>query len=127
MVEKLSVAAYLLELESRTEFTITPEHLKLLSHMSVDWDEIENGAPEIDAKRPYGDSDLVESIGRVLGIKAMETEDEEKFYTAKQALEFRKLHLETRLVLEICLRTASFKVGKYGRESRYDHKWKLLE
>jgi hypothetical protein len=123
MKERFSVASFLLELERRTEFTVKEEHLKLLKNMNVGWQEVENGAPEIDPKRPYGDGDLVESIGKILGIKPIETEDEEKIYPAEQALAFRKLHLETRLVLEICLETASFKIGDYMREGLYGHRW----
>lgn len=123
MKEKFSVPSFLIELENKTEFTIREEHLKLLKNMRVDWSEVENGAPEIDPKRPYGSDELIHDIGKILGIKPIETEDEEEIYTAEQALEFRKLHLETRLVLEICLSTASFKKGNYQRESKYKHNW----
>ena len=42
-----------------TRFTVTDEHLRLLRRAYVSWDETEFGAPEIDCKRPYGNSDML--------------------------------------------------------------------
>ena len=44
------------------------EHLKLLKEMYVGWNECEFGAPEIDPKRPYGDSDVYEDMNKILGL-----------------------------------------------------------
>ena len=41
-----------------TEFTLTVDHITLLNNMWVDWSDVEYGAPEIDPKRPYGNSDV---------------------------------------------------------------------
>jgi hypothetical protein len=37
-------------------FKLTDEHLKLLRRFNVGWQDSESGAPEIDPKRPYGNS-----------------------------------------------------------------------
>lgn len=48
--------------------TITDEHVKLLRRMCVGHDSgVEYGAPTIDPKRPYGDSDVPVSIYKALG------------------------------------------------------------
>jgi precorrin-6A/cobalt-precorrin-6A reductase len=49
-----------------TEFTVTEDHLTLLRHARVSWDEAEYGSPSIDAKRPYGWSDVEGSIAQLL-------------------------------------------------------------
>jgi len=50
-------------------FEITREHLKLLKNMYVGWDDCEFGAPNIDPKRPYGNSDVINDIANALSIK----------------------------------------------------------
>jgi hypothetical protein len=48
------------------EFTLTENHLKLLQKMWVGWSTCEFGAPEIDPKRPYGNSDVIGDIHEIL-------------------------------------------------------------
>src|SRR6266568_5645220 len=46
-------------LASVSEFTVTEDHLKLLRHAYLYWEYGEGyGAPAIDPKRPYGNSDV---------------------------------------------------------------------
>ena len=49
-------------------FTVTDEHLRLLRRAHVTWVDAEFGAPEIDGKRPYGNSDVYSDIAEILGI-----------------------------------------------------------
>ena len=51
-----------------TEFTVTDEHLKLLRGAYVGWDDCEFGAPAIDCKRPYGNSDVIADIAEILEV-----------------------------------------------------------
>ena len=117
-------------------FTISPEHLKLLKHVCIDWDNCEFGAPCINPKRPYGNSDVYNDMLDILGWRGKCTY---KIKGISYAMEFNgelpeevtkildKLHKELETVLQICLVTQSFKVGKYETE-KYDYdKWKKIK
>ena len=99
---------------------ITEEHLKLLKEMNVGWGDIEYGAPCIDPKRPYGNSDVEEDICRILGKKKVEVDYDERYLT--KDLEYAsKIHKEMKDVLQICLFFQEFKIGNFKRkESWYD-------
>src|SRR5262245_17189804 len=57
-------------------FTVTDEHLRLLRRAYVFWDETEFGAPGINAKRPYGNSDVYGDIAEILGLVHGDWQDE---------------------------------------------------
>ena len=57
-------------------FTVTDEHLRLLRRAYVFWDETEFGAPGINAKRPYGNSDVYGDIAEILSLVDGEWQDE---------------------------------------------------
>jgi len=48
-------------------FTITKDHLKLLGASYWNWNYCETGAPEMDPKRPYGNSDVAGDVRTILG------------------------------------------------------------
>lgn len=99
-------------------FILTEDHIKLLSNAYVSWDNCEFGAPEIDPKRPYGNSDVLEDMSEILGIDISENEENK--------LKLKKLHKETETALQIILSTKSFIPGEYIKEE-YDTNWKLLD
>ena len=107
--------------EGRIEFQLTEDHIKLLRQMEVGWQRDEFGAPEIDPKRPYGNSqvyyDIAEHLGRDIPEEPKEFSDEEK-------AEMFKLHRETETALQIVLRTGNFAPGVYVAD-RYMQDWKL--
>ena len=46
---------------------ITPEHVTLLKNLEIGWnDDAYEGAPEVDLKRPYGNSDVWMDIAEIL-------------------------------------------------------------
>lgn len=47
---------------------VTEDHLKLLPELNIEWDEYAEyaGAPEINPKRPYGNSDVYGDIAETL-------------------------------------------------------------
>jgi hypothetical protein len=93
-------------------FTVRPEHLKLLRAAYVRWDgSIEYGAPAIDPKRPYGNSDVPDDIRRVLGLPHLSDQD------------CAELHEQTTTALQIVLRTGTFQAGDYVAD-RYSREWK---
>lgn len=102
------------------DFTVTADHLKLMKRAYVSWDDAEFGAPEIDAKRPYGNSNVIEDIAEILGVPEDQWSDGdgEALPDAEQA--FTKLHAETAIVLQIALNTGKFREGRYVREGYGD-------
>jgi len=107
-------------------FTLTEEHLKLLTHMYVGWSTCEYGAPEIDPKRPYGNSSVEEDIGEILGEEpeGMDLDyPDDPEYTDEQRERYAALHLETQTALQIALETLKFEVGTYEKANQYTGKW----
>lgn len=104
-------------------FTITEEHLKLLQRMYVSWEDCEFGAPSIDCKRPYGNSDVYGDIAEILGIKSSDDEDEP--FTEAQHKAMNKIHKEMKTVLQIGVRLLKFEVGSYECES-YLSNWRKI-
>ncbi len=94
-------------------FTVTEDHLKLLRQMWVDWCDDEYGAPAIDPKRPYGNSDVYSDMEKILGRQLGWSE-------AKQ------IHQETKVALQIALRVGYFKTGNYEAQ-KYRENWKEVE
>jgi hypothetical protein len=100
-------------------FTITEDHLKLLRRFIVGWQDCETGAPEIDPKRPYGNSDVPLDVAEILGWPTPneETMSGREYDAARETLRERAMtiHCETRTALEIVLRTGIFEPGTYER------------
>lgn len=96
------------------EFEITDVHLKLLANMRVDWNDMEFGAPSIDPKRPYGNSDVPRDIAELIRPEIRDwDEDRRDAYLENSYDELTALHVETGVALEICLRRGEFKAGRY--------------
>lgn len=96
------------------QFTITQQHIDLLRHASVRWNDMEFGAPGIDPKRPYGNSSVLSDIAEILDITPEGDDDE---FSLEQHETMMKLHRETLTVLQIMLDTGEMKPGPYKRES----------
>jgi hypothetical protein len=109
-------------------FTVTDEHLRLLRRAHVGWDEIEFGAPEINAKRPYGNSNVYGDIAEILGLVdgAWQDEVEEDWPPPELEWRFLRLHVETAIALQIALATGEFRAGPYVRGSEHNA-WKRDE
>ncbi len=103
-------------------FTLTKDHIKLIRKMWVSWDDCEYGAPQIDPKRPYGNSDVVTDIYEILTGKEL---DDDKVLTETVCEKYDKLHSETETALQIILSTGKFKPGNYV-SSDYNNDWKLV-
>lgn len=106
-------------------FTLTSDHIKLLQHFMVGWQDCEYGAPEIDPKRPYGNSDVEMDIAKILGWKLKKIDDEETLSDV-QLKTARQLHTETETALQIILYTKKFEVGYYECD-RYERNWKKVK
>lgn len=108
-----------------TTFTVTEDHLTLLRNAYVGWDDMEFGAPRIDPKRPYGSSNVVSDIARLLYPDVVVELDDE---TADDWLDenedsLTQIHRETQTVLQIAIATGEFRAGTYVRGDGYDASW----
>lgn len=103
-----------------TLFTVTEDHLKLLRRMYVDWGDAETGAPAIDPKRPYGNSDVWLDIADILGwkVRSDDADDDDDFspLTPNQIRQAEKIHRETRDALQIVLRSGKFETGTWAKD-----------
>ena len=106
------------------EFMLKLEHIKLLSHASVDWLDCETGAPCIDCKRPYGNSDVAGDVAEILGIDIKKCPHCNEPLEEVDENQLMNWHHETETALQIILCTQSFVPGKY-REVEYGV-WKLV-
>jgi hypothetical protein len=121
-------------------FEVKKEHLTLIKRMCVGWQDCEFGAPEIDPKRPYGNSgvigDMIEIFGKEVkrGIFKVDLLDKEYYVTPDEDSEdmdelksiLNKLHRETENVLQIALTTGVFKEGKYKLKHEYGNDWEYI-
>jgi len=103
------------------QFKIKEAHLKLAKNMYVSWEDCEFGAPSIDCKRPYGNSNCIDDILEILGIPY----DSENGNEALEDFAI-KLHQEMETALQIFLCTQSFEEGTYEQEDYKSLSWKKL-
>lgn len=104
-------------------FTITEDHLKLARRMYVGWQDCEFGAPEIDPKRPYGNSYVYGDIAEIVGIQPSQNEDEP--FTEEQRARMNLLHKGMKHVVQIALHVGKLEVGNY-EGAEYGNEWRKL-
>lgn len=105
-------------------FTVTDDHLKLLKRLNFRYDShSEFGAPIVDPKRPYGNSDVYIDMGEILDISPdlIDSWGDPKF-SVEQERYFDKVHEEMVTVLEILTRNLSISKGEY-RAEEYRSNW----
>ena len=129
-------------IERTTKFTITENHLKLMKHLVVEWDDCEFGAPCIDCKRPYGNSDVIDDMAEIIGIKKnkstidYDNEEEEEYGNIEDYFSEAEwkdevydkmdvLHKEMQIVLQIIFVLGKIEAGDYVKEDEYQS-WKKL-
>lgn len=102
------------------KFILTEDHLKLLDSMFVEWCDDEYGAPCIDPKRPYGNSDVESGIVEILGYPTITDRYGETTFSEDVAQSAERIHKEMQTALQICLCTQQFKAGTYIKLDKYD-------
>ena len=110
-------------------FTFTEQHIALLRHMYVDWRDAEAGAPEIDPKRPYGNSAVEDDVAEILGVPRINEPENEDESDARelQDRDLLALHEQTATALQIVLNTGEFRPGVYERPDEYDTRtWRRI-
>lgn len=112
-------------LTEKKYFTVTEDHLKLLKRLQFRYsDYMEFGAPEVDAKRPYGNSDVYSDIGDILEWEpADEDRWGDKYFSDIQQERMLKLHKSMVTVLEILVSNNGVELGEY-EASRYGSVWR---
>lgn len=98
---------------NQRQFNLTEQHINLLRSARISWTVIEFGAPGIDPKRPYGNSDVIKDICEILGISLPEDENGEPFVSEETYSHCMRLHTDLAAALEIVLQTRSFAPGTY--------------
>lgn len=103
-----------------TTFVLTEEHVKLLRAMYVSWDDCEFGAPAIDPKRPYGNSDVISDIAEELGWTRPDGDEDDDFeWPVELDDRARQLHAETKTALQCVPTTGSFEPGTFKQNLHY--------
>lgn len=107
-------------------FELTWDHLKLLGRMYVSWCGDEFGAPEIDPKRPYGNSDVLDDMREILEPEVERVEKDWGYdYPGSKWTDeaLRALHKETKTALQIVLRIGDPRPGSYVADD-YREDWR---
>jgi hypothetical protein len=109
-------------IEHKDVFILKGEHIKLLQSMYVDWSDCYQGAPCIDCKRPYGNSNVVSDI-----IEILELDIDISSCSADKHRELLDLHYGTRHAMQILLCTGKLEVGTYERNRIFQRSWKKIK
>ena len=109
-------------------FTLTKDHINLLSKMWVSWEDAEFGAPSIDPKRPYGNSgsEIYRDMRKALGVDLPECPHCKEVLGETNNKDLDDLHKELETALQIVLRTKAFEPGEYIADD-YSSNWRCVE
>ena len=103
----------------RDEFTMTEDHVKMLSRLHVDWrSEPYLGAPAVDTKRPYGTGDVLRDIAKIIGIEptngeAVRENGDSPHFAKADRERMMQLHREMEYAVQVVLATGSKAPGTY--------------
>jgi hypothetical protein len=105
-------------------FTVTEDHLKLLPHLNIKSGSWDYGAPGTDAKRPFGNSDVLGDMYEILtGAEDHYVEDSgEDLITDELAKQYVRLYEEMGTVLLICAQNNGVELGEYI-SAKYFNEW----
>lgn len=104
-------------------FTLTAAHIALLRRAYISWDGCEFGAPAIDCKRPYGNSNVLGDIAEILGLPGCDDNGEFPF---DQETQMHRLHRETQKALQVIVSAKSFTPGVY-ETPQYRNQWRMIQ
>ena len=110
-------------------FEVTLDHIKLLRRMYVSWNDCEYGAPEINPKRPYGNSSVALDIAEILGWKVPNENliDASEYGTTMAIIiAARTLHRGMDKVLQIFIDNFGITTGVYTKEKYSSEAWRLV-
>ena len=108
---------------SKVYFILTNEHLKLMKKL---WFTSYDNKLIIEPKTPYGNSDIMNDICKILDIEGFEDDWGEIHYPKGTEDRCFKIHEEMATALQVVTRTFSFKTGLYASDE-YINNWELVE
>jgi len=111
------------------KFTLTEDHVKLLRHANVEYsdDGFDHGFVGLDCKRPFGNSDMVGDMARILGVELVPTDDGEEHWPPGTTDRMMAIFCtEIPVALEVILASGSFELGDYVADS-YSRNWSRRE
>ena len=101
-------------MESFDQFELTDDHLKLLPYLSWEfYTDAYFGAPAVNIKRPYGNSDVFADIAKILDKSNKLCPHCGEVIDADYSAYCQKIHSEMHIVLAIVLSVKKFESGKY--------------
>lgn len=112
-----------------TEFTVTENHIKLLERTYVGWmDYAYDGAPGVNPKRPFGNSDVMRDVYEIIHDgKVPEGVDEDEFWEDFYDQEhpdlmtlFREMEYVVQIALQCAGRREAIEPVTYYRPELYD-------
>lgn len=104
---------------------VTENHIKLLQAVYIDWCGDEFGAPCINPKRPFGNSDVYGDIAEILGFKLADSEEEyEKYQRQIESLD--KGYRQLQDCLQILCSNLSIEIGEYECDD-HGKNWRKVE
>lgn len=109
------------------KFQLKDQHIRLLARANVGWQDCETGAPEIDPKRPYGNSSVAQDVAEILGIEPSCRNDNngDRWLSDDQEAACLAIHRETEQALEIVLQHGRTP-GIYSK-AQFGWKWEPVE
>ena len=105
-------------------FDLNEEHIKLLHRANVGWGGAYEGAPVIDSKRPFGNSDVISDIARIIGIEEIEGDDEFMWPRGTHD-RCMTVYRELEKALQVVLAAGSFETGRYEVDE-YHRNWRPM-
>lgn len=101
-------------------YVITEDHVKLLQRLYFRWeDDAYDGAPAVDIKRPYGNSDVLGDVAEILEWELITDRWGDPTMTEEQAERAKELHEQMHMVLQILVQNpTNFSAGTYKNVAR---------
>ena len=116
------------DFDNMKTFELKQIHLDLLKETSIGWNDCEFGAPEINPKRPYGDSNCEDNIAEIIKMKKIGNwNKDEETWNEKATEQINDIHKETQIALQIILHCQTFELGKYMLLEDGWQKWKKIK
>lgn len=110
------------------EFHLTQDHIDLLQHVNIRWMDAEYGAPQVDPKRPFGNSGrsyIEREICEYLGLEPIATDREgTDVYDDDEQREAVETYHELDTAMKIVLRCQTFTPGVFATSGKYKRDWK---
>ena len=98
--------------------TVTEDHVKLVNNLKFDINATEFGAPTVDPKRPFGNSDVYADMERILKGRKVSSDFD---VGERRKRQLDKLYVQLKDCLQILCDTLSLKPVTYER--RLYEKW----